>query len=118
VVLRVTADGKRTFEPVAVYDQTQQMFVPVPLDLGQSTDQVFLVLFGSGFRNRTSLSGVSVKIGGVDVPVLYAGTVAGFFGLDQLNVGPIPRNLLGRGSVEIMMTVDNRNANIVQITIN
>jgi len=117
VALRVDAAGRQTFEAIAFYSLMQQVFVPVPLDLGPATDQVFLLLYGSGFRNRTGLSAVKVRIGGVDVPVTYAGPAPGFSGLDQLNVGPIPRMLLGRGPVEIIVTVDNRLANTVQVTI-
>ncbi|MGH9845905.1 MAG: hypothetical protein ACREEM_44945, partial [Blastocatellia bacterium] len=117
VALRVDAMGRQTFEPIAVYSPVQQKFVPVPLDLGASTDQVFLLLYGTGFRNRSGLPAVRVKIGGVEAPVLFAGPALGFSGLDQLTAGPIPPILLGRGPVEIIVTVDNRDANTVQVTI-
>jgi len=50
------------------------------------SDQLFLVLFGTGMRFRSSLSNVSVKIGGIDAPVEYAGPQGEFAGLDQINV--------------------------------
>jgi hypothetical protein len=42
VALRVKADGAQTYEPIARFDQAQNRFVAVPIDLGLATDQVFL----------------------------------------------------------------------------
>ncbi|MFN0083978.1 MAG: PKD domain-containing protein [Blastocatellia bacterium] len=117
VALRVNAAGLQSFEVIASYVQAQMRFTHAPIDLGPAGDQVYLILYGSGFRNRSGLSGVSVRIGGVDVPLLYAGPAPGFVSLDQLNLGPIPRSLLGRGIVEILVTFDNRLANAVQISV-
>jgi uncharacterized protein (TIGR03437 family) len=117
VALRVAANGAQTFLPIAGYDQTQQRFVPLPLDLGASDDQVYLILYGSGLRNRSDMVNVKIKVGGLDVPVLFAGAAPGFAGLDQVNIGPLPRALMGRGALDIVVTVDNRVANTVQVTI-
>ncbi len=117
VVLRVKADGAQSFEPMAQFDQAQQRFVPAPIDLGEEGEQVFLILFGSGLRNRTALEAVRVRIGGLDAPVLFAGAAPGFVGLDQINLGPLPRGLAGRGVVDIVVTVDNRTANTTQAAI-
>ncbi len=38
-----------------------------------------------------------------------------FPGLDQINIGPLPRSLAGRGAVEIRITVDGVEANVVQV---
>ncbi len=116
VALRVKANGEQTYEAVARYDQSQQRFIPIPIDLGPSSDQVFLILFGTGIRGRSSLSAVTAKVGGTDVPVLYAGEVDGFVGLDQVN-GRIPRSLMGRGDVDIELTVDGKTANTVRVNI-
>jgi uncharacterized protein (TIGR03437 family) len=66
-----------TYESVARFDSAQNKFVATPIDLGPDlgdlSDQVAILLFGTGIKFRSSLSAVSVKIGGVDVPVLYAG---------------------------------------------
>jgi uncharacterized protein (TIGR03437 family) len=112
-VLRVR-NGSQIIEPIASYDSAQQKFVPVSIDSGLATDQVFLVLFGTGFRNRSSLSGVSVKIGGVNAEVSYAGAQGTFAGLDQLNA-KIPRALIGRGDTDIVLTVDGKTANTVRV---
>jgi uncharacterized protein (TIGR03437 family) len=116
VALRVKADGTQVFEPLAEFDAAQGRFVPVPLELGASTEEVFLILFGTGLRNRSDLSNVRVRVGGVESPVLYAGVTPGFVGLDQLNL-QLPRSLAGRGVADIVMTVDGRQSNAVQVTI-
>jgi len=116
VGLRVKADGSQSFESAARFDQTQNKFVSVPIDLGPSTDQVFLILFGTGIRHRSSLQVVTATVGGVSAPVLYAGLQGGFVGLDQINA-LLPRTLIGRGEVETVLTVDGKTANTVKINI-
>ena len=39
------------------------------IDLGAATDQVYLSLYGTGFRGFSSASAVSATVGGVNVPV-------------------------------------------------
>ena len=90
--------------------------VPTPLDLGPETDRMYLQLYGTGIRGRSSLSAVSARIGGVDAPVDYAGPVAGLTGLDQVNLR-VPRSLAGRGEVDIVLTVDGKTANTVKVDI-
>jgi uncharacterized protein (TIGR03437 family) len=116
VVFRRRAGGSESFEPVARFDQTQGRFVPVPIDLGPATDQVFLILYGVGFRFRSSLSATAVTIGGVNSEVLFAGAAPGFVGLDQSNVR-LSRSLIGRGEVDVVLTVDGKAANIVRIAV-
>jgi uncharacterized protein (TIGR03437 family) len=115
-VLRIKADGTQTFEPIGQFDQTRNQFVAVPIDLGPATDQVFILLFGTGFRNRSTLTAVSPRIGGVAAEVLFAGPQGDFVGLDQANLR-IPRSLMGRGEVDVVMTVDGKSANTVKINI-
>ncbi|MGH9846100.1 MAG: hypothetical protein ACREEM_45950, partial [Blastocatellia bacterium] len=115
VLLRVRANGAQSYEPVARFDPAQNKFVALPIDLGPSTDQVFLLLFGTGIRFRDSLSTVTANIGGTEAQVLYAGEQGGFVGLDQLNVR-VPRSLVGRGEVEISLAVGGRAANPVKVS--
>jgi uncharacterized protein (TIGR03437 family) len=116
LALRVKADGTQQFEPVSRFDPAQNRFVPTPIDLGPATDQVFLILFGTGTRFRSSLSSVSARIGGVDAPVSFVGAQGDFVGLDQINL-QIPRSLIGRGEVEIRLAADGQQANPVTISI-
>lgn len=115
VVLRIQADGTRSFEPVALF-VGQNRFVAIPIDLGQETDQVFLLLYGTGIRNRSALANVNVKIGEIDAPVEFAGAQGDFVGLDQVNVR-LPRSLAGRAQMDVVLTVDGQQANAVRINI-
>ncbi|HZS03458.1 MAG TPA: IPT/TIG domain-containing protein [Blastocatellia bacterium] len=108
--------GSQSYEPVAQFDAAQAKFVPLPIDLGPASDQVFLVLYGTGIRNRTALEAVTAKIGGTDAPVSFAGAQGGFVGLDQVNLA-ISRSLIGRGNVDVVLTVDGKPSNAVQINI-
>ncbi|HKQ78305.1 MAG TPA: BACON domain-containing carbohydrate-binding protein, partial [Blastocatellia bacterium] len=103
----------QTFEPIARFDGTK--FVSAPIDLGPAGDQIFLLLFGTGIRSRNALSSVTCKIGAVDAPVLFAGAAPGFVGLDQVNIGPLPSVLAGRGELDVALTVDGRTANTVTV---
>ncbi len=116
VVQRRNAAGQDSFEPVAVFDLVTNQFVARPIDLGPETDQVFLLLFGTGFRFRSALSAVTARIGGMDAQVTFAGAQTGLVGLDQCNLR-LPRSLAGRGDVEIVLTVDGKTANRVRVTI-
>ncbi len=116
VVLRVKADGSQQFEPVGVFDPAQNRFVARPIDLGPETEKVFLLLFGTGIRGRSSPLSVEVKVGGLDAPALFAGAQGGFAGLDQVNV-ELPRALAGRGEVAVVCTVDRSGSNPVTVTI-
>lgn len=114
--LRIKTDGSQIYEPVGVYDAARNQFVPVPIDLGPEGEQVFLILFGTGFRANSALSAVSSRIGGVEAEVFYAGPQGGFIGLDQVNIH-LPRTLAGRGDVTVMMTADGIPANVVTISV-
>jgi uncharacterized protein (TIGR03437 family) len=116
VVLRVKADGTRSFEPVAQYDAMQQRFVAVPIDLGSPQDRVFLIPFGTGIRFRSALSAVTAKIGGLDSEVSFAGAVAELFGVDQVNL-LMSRALAGRGEVDVVITADGKMTNAVRVSV-
>jgi uncharacterized protein (TIGR03437 family) len=114
VLLRARADGSRSFEPIARFDSAQNKIVAVPIDFGAPTDELFLIPYGTAFRNRSSLSAVNVKIGGTDVETFYAGPQGSLDGLDQINAR-LPRTLAGRGDVDVVVTVDGRTANAVKV---
>ena len=114
VVLRVGPGGVRRFEPTAIYDAGRQSCVNVPIDLGGVGDQLYLLLFGTGFRHRSALSAVTIDLGGVSAEALYAGPQGNSDGLDQLNL-LLPRSLKGRGEVTLNLTVDGKQANPVTL---
>jgi uncharacterized protein (TIGR03437 family) len=114
VALRVRADGSQSYEAVARVEGGS--FVAVPIDLGPESDQVFLILYGTGVRFRSALSAVGCRLGGADSEVLFAGAVTDFAGLDQINVR-IPRSLIGRGEIDVALNVEGRAANTVRINV-
>jgi|GEM_PF-1966369 len=116
IALRVRGDASQSFESVAQFDASQGKMVSVPIDLGPNSDQVFLILFGTGLRFRSNLAAVSARVGGADAQVLFAGAQGGFAGLDQVNL-LIPRSLVGRGEVDVALTVDGKVANTVKVNI-
>jgi uncharacterized protein (TIGR03437 family) len=77
---------------------------------------VYLSLYGTGIRNRSSLANVTVTINGTPVAALYAGPAPGFAGLDQINV-PLPLSLRGSGEVNVSASVDSQVSNTVTINI-
>jgi uncharacterized repeat protein (TIGR01451 family) len=81
-----------------------------PINLATPTDQVYLVLYGTGLRNAAS---VTAALNGVSVPVTYFGAQGSFAGLDQINLGPLPANLPVSGQVNLAITVDGQAANTV-----
>jgi uncharacterized protein (TIGR03437 family) len=78
---------------------------------------VYLVLYATGIRNRSSLENVQCTIGGVSVPVEYAGpNGSGMPGLDQVNVR-LTSDLKGLGVTKLVLTVDGVPSNIVGVDI-
>ena len=51
-----------------------------------------------------------------NMPVEYAGLTPGFFGLDQINIR-LSRIMVGRGDVNVSLSVDGIVTNTVQINI-
>lgn len=116
LVFRLKADGSQSYESLAQFDSAQNAFVPTPIDLGAATDLVFLIGYGTGLRNRSSLAMATATIGGTAAAVSYAGAQETFAGLDQFNIA-IPRELIGRGNVDVVLSVDGKTANTVTINI-
>lgn len=111
VVLRVRGDGSQSYETVARLENGR--FAAVPIELGLASDQVFLLLYGTGIRAQRT---ISASLGGTASEVLFAGAVEGLAGLDQVNVR-VPRTLAGRGDVEVVLTVDGHATNSVRINV-
>jgi uncharacterized protein (TIGR03437 family) len=117
VALRVDGTGKQTYLPAFTYNATEKRFDAVPISLGAETDKLYLIIYGTGIRGATALSGVSIQVGGETVPVLFAGPQGDLVGLDQINIGPLPRTLAGRGAINLVLTVNSRRANRVTVSI-
>ena len=110
--------GSRSL-PVSVmaYDDNKSKWVEVPMDVGNDGELLFLTLYGTGVRGRRSLSEVRALVNGVPVPVTYAGPQGYFPGLDQINVGPIPKGLRGAGIAQLQLIVRDKAANPVTLQI-
>ncbi|MBK9166861.1 MAG: hypothetical protein IPM24_05280 [Bryobacterales bacterium] len=117
VAERIGSDGSRNPVPLARFNQETAQWEAVPMSLGPEGDAVYLTLFGTGIRGRSGLAGVTVTLGGQNVPVLYAGEQGEFLGLDQVNAGPIPRSLAGAGEVPLQLTVDGTAANAILLAV-
>jgi uncharacterized protein (TIGR03437 family) len=89
--------------------------VTAPINLA-SGGTVYLSLYGTGIRHVSSPANVVCTIGGVSVPVLYAGPQGTYSGLDQVNV-QLPISLLGRGEVDVIVTADGQPSNAVRINL-
>ena len=113
--LRVAADGSRSTPAVLRFEAGGGRVVGVPLDLGDEGDRVFLTLFGTGIRGAGGATGVQTMIGDREVPVLFAGAQSGFAGLDQVNIGPLPRSLAGAGEINVVVTAAGTTSNTVTI---
>lgn len=100
--------------PLFAADSATGRFVPAPIDLGEAGDPTYLVLYGTGWRNRTSLSSVRAVIGGLEAPVVYAGAQGSYAGLDQMNI-LLPRELSGRGILDLVVTFGSVSCNTVQV---
>lgn len=110
-ILRVR-NGQQSYEPI--HQIVDGVVTALPIDLGPASDEVYLILYGSGL-GRTNPA-VSAKIGGADSVVAYAGAQGTFTGLDQFNL-LLPRTLVGRGKVTVVITADGRASNQVNLSI-
>jgi uncharacterized protein (TIGR03437 family) len=115
VALRIH-NGIQTFEPISRFDPLTNQIIAVPIDLGpdsgNATDQVFLILYGTGIRFRLT---ASATIGGMFSEMLFVGPST-FVGVDQCNIR-IPPSLAGRGNADIVLTADGRASNAVRVNI-
>jgi uncharacterized protein (TIGR03437 family) len=115
VLQRFRANGQQTFESLSQYNAAVGRFVTRPIDLGPEGERVFLILFMTGVRRADDANGdgnlndnVRVLIGGDERTPLFVGRQPDFVGLDQINV-EIPRNLIGRGIVNVSVTATGFN---------
>ena len=120
-IQRVKSDGTQSFEPTAIYNVQTQSYSMQEIDLGPEGERVFLLLYGIGVRNVTSLSYLSLdSLGEGQNPYrtaltpLYAGPQGFYVGLDQLNY-EIPRDWKGRGITTLITRFKSDETNRVQI---
>jgi uncharacterized protein (TIGR03437 family) len=105
-----TNGATQTIEQVAQFNPVTCVWEPLPLV--QPTNQVTLVLLGTGFRNRAALP--AVMVGGVSATVISAAASTTTIGFDELHV-QLPA--LTTGLKDIAVTVDGKPANLVKVQI-
>lgn len=114
--LAVTVQGNPPAQlPTTVFECGIAGCVSVPLALAVERP-VFVSFYGTGIQNRSSLTGVTVTINGVNLPAQYAGPAPGFAGLDQVNVA-LPVALRGSGESNVVVTIDGQTSNAVLINL-
>ena len=120
---RGKADGSQQIEIVGQYNAALNNWVTTPIDLGPASDQVYLVLFGTGVRGWDGSVAPVVCYFGTDttsyIPALpaYAGIQPNFVGVDQINV-LLPRSLAGKGEINLYVTANGGStSNIVKLNI-
>ena len=121
--LRVKADNAQISEEISQFDATLGRRRVKPIDLGPAAERVFLILYLTGIRrapdpNGDGNSNESVHLigGGTELVPAYAGAQGGFAGLGQINV-EIPRSLLGRGRINLIVTGPGASSNATEIEI-
>ena len=114
--IRVRNGVQMPRESIIALNSTTNKFIPKPIDFDPATEDLYLELYGTGIRYRSSQANVICEIGGVKVPVEYAFVTPGYFGLDQVNV-KIPASLDNRGEVDLVLTVDGRKAKTLRVNI-
>jgi uncharacterized protein (TIGR03437 family) len=116
LVVKVMPDGSTTSQPAYSCAGGPGSCQPAPIDVGTGQFQTYLLLFGTGIRNRPLITNVTATLDGVSVPVAYAGDQGQFAGLDQVNL-VLPPEFAGRGGVDLVITVNSKPANTVRLLI-
>ncbi len=109
-ILRVR-NGQASYE--SIFQTVNNTLVALPIDFGPASDQLYLVLFGTGLGKNSVTA--TAKIGDTDVSVLYAGAQGTFVGLDQFNL-VLPRTLAGKGKVDLTVTINGKISNTSSLT--
>lgn len=102
-------------EPTFEFSAAEGRFVTKPIDMGSQGQQVFLILFGTGMRKPTGV--VRATIDGEQVAVNGPLAHAFLIGIDQVNLGALSRNFIGRGEVDVIVFVDDKPSNTVKFNI-
>jgi uncharacterized protein (TIGR03437 family) len=104
----IAGNALRIRNSAALYEDLAQStsdgFITRAIDLGPATDQVFLVFYGTGWRQAGNAT--RVLLGGELITPQFAGAQGSLAGLDQINA-LIPRSLLGRGRLSVVVAIPN-----------
>ena len=119
--LRLIAKTKvQVSEPLLRYDDLLKRFVGVPVVLppnSDTSDILYLILYGTGIRGRSATEQVRVYVGGVLYTVDFAGAHCCFAGVDQINVRIFDAYPYLRGEVDVQVEVDGKLSNIGKVVL-
>ena len=115
LAVRITGGGAQQAIPVFQCGPAAGGCSAVAIDLGSDSEQVILSIFGTGMRGKTRQA--TATVGGIAVNVAGPVPQSQFAGLDQVNLGPLPRSLSGRGEVAVVLDVDAKLSNAVTVSI-
>jgi uncharacterized protein (TIGR03437 family) len=113
-IVRVHPDGSADApQDLAIFDSTSNQWMPAPIDMSETGDTIYLILYGSGIRHFANIP--TCTTGASSAPAVYAGPQGTFPGLDQINV-LLPSGLPS-GTVTVTISVDGAASNAVTIAI-
>ena len=112
IAVVVLSDGTQATQLLFEAAEAEGSRGAVPIRVGPDAGQVFLSLFGTGMRNAST---ATARVGGEPVGISGPVPSAEFAGVDQVNLGPLPGSLSGRGEVEVNVMVDGLAANVVTV---
>ena len=115
VAIRVDSTGGQSTAPLADFDASAGSRVSIALNLGPERDQVYLQMFGTGIRGWESE--LSCTVGGTNVEIYSVSPHPYSPGVDQIILGPLPRDLAGSGEVKVILVADGRSSNSVTLSI-
>jgi uncharacterized protein (TIGR03437 family) len=104
-LMRVHADGSQ--DPLMLASSG-------PAPYGAATDNLYLILYGTGFRYAQGP--VACSFNGQSIPALYSGAHSTYAGLDQVNL-LVPNALRGAGRVSVNCAIDGETTNTVNINV-
>ncbi|MFN0106159.1 MAG: aryl-sulfate sulfotransferase, partial [Bryobacteraceae bacterium] len=100
-------------QPMLAYtfDNSSNRYVAAEIPL---KGDVYLSVFGTGLG--TARMPLAVVIGGTPIPVTAVAQSAQFPGVDQINVGPVPRALAGKRNLPVVLSAGEAVSNAVVVS--
>ncbi|MEP7342393.1 MAG: Ig-like domain-containing protein [Acidobacteriota bacterium] len=121
LILRASGLQQR-YEQLSQFSSAQGKWITKPIDMGPSSDRLFLILYVSGVRQAADDNDdgnqnekIRVLIGGVEITPAYVAPQTQFVGLEQINV-EIPRSLIGQRNLSVAVAaLDYGTSNVIDI---
>lgn len=108
----VKADTSQVEGPVFDKEAPLGQRMTLPLNMGAPGDQLFVTFFATGTRGAAA---VTATVDGTAVAATTPFVLKDYVGLEQINLGPLPRSLIGKGEVDVRFSFDGAAANVVRL---